>query len=150
MPYEAVKRGDIVAFLYPKDTHQTFVKRVIGLPGDRIRMVDKQVIRNGRALVEPYTQHIDPGIDPSRDSFPELTVPPDKLFVLGDNRDNSLDSRYWGFVPRENVVGKPLFVYWSYDAPTADLEHWNVAHLIDVVEHFFTKTRWDRTFLVPK
>jgi signal peptidase I len=150
MPYEDVKRGDIVAFLYPKDTHQTFVKRVIGLPGDRIRMVDKQVIRNGHTLTEPYTQHIDPGIDPSRDNFPELTVPPDKLFVLGDNRDNSLDSRYWGFVPREYVVGKPLFVYWSYDAPTADLEHWNVAHLVDVMEHFFTKTRWDRTFLVPR
>jgi len=150
MPYEDVKHGDILAFLYPKDTHQTFVKRVIGLPGDRIRMVDKQVIRNGLALSEPYTQHIDPGIDPSRDSFPELTVPPDKLFVLGDNRDNSLDSRYWGFVPRENVVGKPLFVYWSYDAPTADLEHWNVAHLVDVMEHFFTRTRWNRTFLVPR
>jgi signal peptidase I len=154
MPYEDVKRGDIVAFLYPVDTHQPFVKRVIGLPGDRIRMVDKQVIRNGRALVEPYTQHIDPGIDrsrdPSRDNFPELTVPADKLFVLGDNRDNSLDSRYWGFVPREYVVGRPLFVYWSYDAPTADLEHWNVAHLVDVMEHFFTRTRWERTFLVPK
>jgi len=150
MPYEDVKHGDIVAFLYPKDTHQTFVKRVIGLPGDRIGMVDKQVIRNGSALIEPYTQHIDPEIDPSRDDFPELTVPQDKLFVLGDNRDNSLDSRYWGFVPRENVVGKPLFVYWSYDAPTSDLEHWNVAHLVDVMEHFFTKTRWDRTFLVPR
>ncbi len=150
MPYEDVKHGDIVAFLYPVDTHQTFVKRVIGLPGDRIRMVDKQVIRNGNALIEPYTQHIDPGIDPSRDNFPELTVPPDKLFVLGDNRDNSLDSRYWGFVPREYVVGKPLFVYWSYDAPTADLEHWNVAHLFDVAEHFFTRTRWDRMFLVPR
>jgi signal peptidase I len=172
MPYRDIKRGDIVAFLYPEDTHQTFVKRVIGLPGDRIRLVDKQVIRNGRALSEPYTQHVDPSIDRYRDDFPEepevftttrgrdmfehhvahgeVTVPPDTLFVLGDNRDNSADSRYWGFVPREYVVGKPLIVYWSYDAPTADLAEWHVAHLVDVVEHFFTKTRWDRMFLVPR
>jgi len=172
MPYRDVKRGDIVAFLYPEDTRQTFVKRVIGLPGDRIRMIDKQVIRNGRALVEPYTQHVDPSIDGYRDDFPErpevfttprgqdmfehhvangeVTVPPDTLFMLGDNRDNSADSRYWGFVPRDYVVGKPLVVYWSYDAPTADLAEWHVAHVVDVMEHFFTKTRWDRMFLVPR
>jgi signal peptidase I len=145
---------------------------VIGLPGDRIRLVDKQVIRNGRALVEPYTQHVDTSIEPYRDRFPtradslttprgldmfehhvrggEVTVPPDALFVMGDNRDNSADSRYWGFVPREYVVGKPLFVYWSYDAPTAELEHWNVRHVVDVMEHFVTKTRWERTFFVPR
>ena len=150
MPYREVKRGDIMAFLYPADTSQTYVKRVIGLPGDRIRMIDKQVIRNGRALIEPYTQHIDPSIDPQRDNFAEITVPPDSLFMLGDNRDNSLDSRYWGYVPRSYVVGKPLVVYWSYDASTEDLMHWNMAHVVDVAEHFFTKTRWDRMFLVPR
>lgn len=172
MPYHEVKRGDIVAFLYPENPSQTFVKRVIGLPGDRIRMVDKQVIRNGRALIEPYTQHVDPSIDRYRDDFPErpdvfttprgqdmfehhvangeVTVPPDTLFMMGDNRDNSLDSRYWGFVPRNYVVGKPLFIYWSYDAPTADLTEWSVAHVVDVMEHFFTKTRWERMFLVPR
>jgi signal peptidase I len=147
--YRDVKRGDIVAFKYPVDPHQTFVKRVIGLPGDHIRMLDKQVIRNGHALVEPYTQHVDPSIDPRRDTFSEIIVPPDSYFVMGDNRDNSLDSRYWGFVPRKNLVGTPLVVYWSYDAPTSDLDHWNVAHLVDVAEHFFTKTRWDRTLLIP-
>ena len=71
-------------------------------------------------------------------------------FVLGDNRDNSLDSRYWGFVPRSYVVGKPLFVYWSYDAPTADLTEWTLSHLLDLAQHFFTKTRWERTLLVPR
>jgi signal peptidase I len=172
MPYQEIKRGDIVAFLYPEDPRQTFVKRVIGLPGDRIRLAGKQVIRNGRALTEPYTQHTDSSIERYRDDFPtmpgalttprgremfehhiekgEVQVPPGALFVLGDNRDNSADSRYWGFVPREYVVGKPLFVYWSYDAPTAELEQWTIAHIVDVMEHFFTKTRWERTFLVPR
>ena len=80
----------------------------------------------------------------------EVVVPPDMLFMLGDNRDNSLDSRYWGFVPRSYVVGKPLFVYWSFDAPTADLQEWSVGHVVDVATHFFTKTRWERMFLVPR
>ncbi len=78
----------------------------------------------------------------------EVVVPPGSLFVMGDNRDNSSDSRYWGFVPRSYVVGKPLFVYWSYDATTEDLEHWSVHHLVDVGEHFFTRSRWNRMFLV--
>ena len=69
---------------------------------------------------------------------------------MGDNRDNSLDSRYWGFVPRQSVLGKPLIVYWSFDAPTADLEEWTANHVFDVMEHFFSRTRWERTLLVPK
>lgn len=172
MPYHDVARGDIVCIVYPEDTGQTFVKRVIGLPGDRIHLVNKQVIRNGHALIEPYTQHVDPGIDPYRDDFPlqpevftsprgqdmfehhvvngEVVVPPDALFVMGDNRDNSSDSRYWGFVPRSYVVGKPLFVYWSYDAPTDEIMSWSVHHLTDVAEHFLTRTRWNRMFLVPR
>jgi signal peptidase I len=172
LPYRDIERGDIVAFTYPEDTHQTFVKRVIGLPGDRIHMENQQVYRNGSRLIEPYTQHIAAGPDTYRDDFPtqpemlttpkgrdmfahhishgDVVVPPDTLFVLGDNRDNSLDSRYWGFVPRDYVVGKPVVVYWSYDAPTEDLENWNAHHLIDVAEHFFTKTRWNRMFLVPR
>ncbi len=172
LPYRDVQRGDIVAFLYPEDIRQTYVKRVIGLPGDRIHLEDGQVIRNGRRLEEPYTQHIATFPDPYRDNFPqspeafttprgrdmlehhvqngELIVPPGALFALGDNRENSLDSRYWGLVPRSYVVGKPLLVYWSYDAPTADLEEWSVGHVIDVAEHFFTRTRWNRTLLVPR
>ena len=172
LPYRELKRGDIVAFLYPEDIRQTYVKRLIGLPGDRIRLDHQQVIRNGHPLIEPYTQHIAVYPDAFRDDFPrspdpyvtsrgrdmlehhvvngEVVVPPDMLFMLGDNRENSLDSRYWGFVPRSYVVGKPLLVYWSYDAPTADLTEWSFSHVIDVAEHFFTRTRWDRTFLIPR
>jgi signal peptidase I len=172
LPYRDVERGDIVCFHYPEDVRQIYVKRVIGIPGDRIHMENKQVVRNGQRLIERYTQHIDPTVDPYRDDFPqapawnttprgremfwndvrggELVVPPGKLFVMGDNRENSADSRYWGLVPRDYVVGKPVFVYWSYDAPTADFESWSVDHLIDVATHFFTKTRWNRMLLVPR
>jgi signal peptidase I len=172
LPYREVQRGDIVAFHYPQDVRETYVKRVIGIPGDRIHMENKQVVRNGVRLLEPYTQHIDPMLDSYRDNFPtapqynttplgrdmfrdyvrdgEVTVPPGTLFVMGDNRENSADSRYWGFVPRDYVVGKPLLIYWSYDAPSADLESWSLGHVVDVIAHFFTKTRWDRMFLVPR
>lgn len=172
LPYRELKHGDIVAFLYPEDIRQTYVKRVIGLPGDRIRLDKQQVIRNGRRLTEPYTQHIARYPDRYRDDFPlspeagttprgrdmfehhvvsgEVIVPPNMLFVLGDNRENSADSRYWGFVPRSYVVGKPLFVYWSFDAPTADLQEWTLNHVLDVAQHFFTRTRWERTLLVPR
>lgn len=172
LPYREPGRGDIVAFLYPEDIRQTYVKRVIGVPGDRIRLDRQQVIRNGRRLIEPYTQHIAAYPDPYRDNFPvspeagttprgrdmfehhvrngEVVVPPGMLFVLGDNRENSEDSRYWGFVPRSYVVGKPLLVYWSYDAPTADLKEWTLNHVLDVAQHFFTRTRWERTLSVPR
>jgi signal peptidase I len=172
LPYRDIERGDIAAFLYPENPTQTYVKRIMGLPGDRIRFENKRLIRNGRALTEPYIHHADDFLDPYRDSFPtapdasttprgrdmfaqhvvngEVVVPPGMLFALGDNRDNSADSRYWGFVPRENVVGKPLLVYWSYDAPTADLQEWTLHHVVDVALHFFSKTRWERTFLVPR
>jgi signal peptidase I len=81
----------------------------------------------------------------------EVVVPPDKYFVMGDNRDNSLDSRYWGFVPRENIVGKPVFIFWSYDAPTerlADPNFISLEHILDLAQNFFTKTRWRRTFML--
>jgi signal peptidase I len=172
LPYHDPERGDIVVFLYPEDIRQTYVKRVIGLPGDHIRLDRQQVIRNGRRLTEPYVQHIATYPDAYRDNFPltpdasttprgrdmfashvlngEVIVPPQALFVLGDNRENSEDSRYWGFVPRSYVVGKPLFVYWSYDAPTADLTEWSLTHILDVTQHFFTRTRWERTLMVPR
>ena len=172
LPYEDVKRGDIIVFRHPLDISQNLVKRAIGVPGDRIRLVNKEVYRNGEKLVEPYTQHVFPNRDPYRDDFPpaawfapreraremlmqnvrdgEVIVPPGNYFAMGDNRDNSDDSRYWGFVPRENIIGKPVIVLWSYDAPTEDLTSYSVHHAVDLAEHFFTRTRWNRTLLLPR
>ncbi|MBS1873365.1 MAG: signal peptidase I [Acidobacteria bacterium] len=167
LPYRDVRRGDIIVFKWPPDPRQNYVKRVMGVPGDHIKVVNKEVFLNGKKLVEPYTQHIFPNIEPYRDNFPaepfgpvdqrgiamlkdhvvngELVVPPDSYFAMGDNRDNSLDSRYWGFVPRENIVGKPFAIFWSYDAPTEDLVDFTAKHFIDLAQNFFTKTRWSRT-----
>lgn len=170
MPYREVRRGDIIVFRYPLDITEDYVKRAIGLPGDRIRLVDKQLILNGKAVNEPYVVHKTGYIDSYRDNFPttpnaplaasamdmlqnhvvngEVVVPPGYLFAMGDNRDNSSDSRYWGFVPHENLVGTPLVIYWSFEAPTEDLTNPNIGvnHLVDIVTHFFTKTRWSREF----
>lgn len=169
LPYTDVKRGDIIVFRYPIDIRQTFVKRAIGVPGDHIRVEKKQVILNGKMLNEPYVVHKTEYIDSYRDNFPgdpnvplyppaqvmlekdvqhgEVVVPPDHYFAMGDNRDSSLDSRYWGFVPRENIIGKPLIIYWSYDAPTEHLADPTIGidHIKDLALHFFTKTRWRRT-----
>jgi signal peptidase I len=166
LPYTEPKRGDIIVFRYPMDISQNYVKRVMGVPGDHIKVVDKVVYLNGKALKEPYAQHIFPNLEPYRDNFPsephgpvagramdmlaqhvvdgELVVPPESYFAMGDNRDNSLDSRYWGFVPRENIIGKPLLIFWSYDAPTADLVGYSADHFVDLAKNFFFKTRWDR------
>lgn len=170
LPYQDIKQGDIVVFRYPVDIKQTFVKRVIGVPGDRIRIENKQVLRNGERLNEVYKVHKTEYIDSYRDNFPsspylpitegavemlekntkggEIIVPPDSYFVMGDNRDNSLDSRFWGFVPRANIIGKPLIIYWSYDTTTERLAGsiFNVDHLVDLGKNFIAKTRWRRTF----
>jgi len=172
LPYTDVKRGDIIVFRYPVDINQTFVKRCIGVPGDRIRVINKQVYLNGVRLDEPYTYHKSDYIDSYRDNFPgepnvsvdrratdmllnhvinnEVVVPPNTYFAMGDNRDSSLDSRYWGFVPRENIIGKPLVIYWSYDAPTDQLNTSSISveHIQDLVQHIFTKTRWRRSFML--
>src|SRR5271163_1809479 len=167
LPYEEPKRGDIIVFRYPIDISQTFVKRLIGVPGDRIKIINQVVYRNGVALNEPYVYHKNPYPDSYRDNFPgsepnvmlyhpaetmlkddvingEVVVPAGNFFAMGDNRDNSLDSRYWGFVPRENIIGKPLVIYWSYDAPTEDWVDYNANHFIDLAKNFFVKTRWNR------
>jgi signal peptidase I len=170
LPYRDVKRGDVIVFRYPVDIKQTFVKRAIGVPGDHIRLVNKKLVLNGHPVDEPYVYHKTEYIDSYRDNFPgdpnvhvsesaiemltrhvkngEVIVPPNTVFAMGDNRDSSLDSRYWGFVPRENIIGKPLIIYWSYDAPTDALADpsISVTHIVDLLTHFPTKTRWNRTF----
>jgi signal peptidase I len=168
LPYTEPHRGDIIVFRYPGDISQTFVKRCIGVPGDHIRLVDKNLILNEKAVYEPYVVHKAEYFDPYRDDFPlsaihaprlaldmlenhvengEVVVPPNYYFAMGDNRDLSSDSRYWGFVPRANIIGKPVIIYWSYDAPTDELTNTAISyrHILDLLEHFPTKTRWNRT-----
>ncbi|MGH9773018.1 MAG: signal peptidase I [Candidatus Acidiferrales bacterium] len=173
-----IKHGDIVAFRYPRNPSELFVKRVIGEGGDVIRVVDKRVYLNGKPLEEPYVRHSDSEIFPLRDNFPPpvseieslpeswglnpiwasqmpeyiesdgLHVPKGFLFVMGDNRDDSSDSRFWGFVPLKNVVGEPAFVYWSYNAPSKDwLDDTMQGQLRfdgSIFTHFVQKTRWSR------
>lgn len=179
LPYEEPERGDIIAFEYPADTSQLFVKRVVGVPGDHLKIADQEVFVNGKKLKEPYAYHKSSYFDPYRDNFPadisklditpdpkrdsllrdmlkhhvvngEVVVPPKSYFAMGDNRDNSLDSRYWGFVPRDYIVGKPVLIYWSYNTSTDMLMPQNAkgyeTHMLDIVQHLFVKTRWNRTF----
>ncbi len=173
MPYRRVQRGDIVVFHYPVDPAQHFVKRVIGLPGDRIRLVNKQVLVDGVPLKEPYARFSYPADDGFRDNFPrldatsgltpewwlqlrklvedgQLIVPEGHYFVMGDNRDNSSDSRYWGFVPRANIIGRPLVIYWSVQGAEGDgMAPSSVSaklyHFTYVLTHIFQITRWHRT-----
>jgi signal peptidase I len=172
MPYRPVRRGDIVVFHYPVNPAQHFVKRVIGVPGDRVRLVNKQVFVNGKPLKEPYVHFSRPADDLFRDDFPrldvvpgptpewwvqlhklvedgQLIVPEGHYFVMGDNRDNSSDSRYWGFVPQANIIGRPLVIYWSVreaDDASAPLSvSAKLYHLAYSVTHIFQITRWNRT-----
>ena len=180
MPYREVHRGDVVVFYKPVEApdgdHSFLVKRVIGLAGDRIHLRNGIVYLNGVAQDEPqaakptfarYDPFVNdfPAIDPSTepDVTPEwsallpthvqgedLVVPPGNYFVMGDNRTNSLDSRFWGFVPRQNILGRPLFVYWSIDIPesgseAAPLSEQAGSTLHEFI-HFFDETRWTRTF----
>ncbi len=174
LPYKPIQRGDIIVFRYPINIQETYVKRIVGLPGDRIRIENKEVYVNGVKRNEPYKYHKTPYTDSYRDNFPgvpnlplpkpalemlekhvvngELVVPPDHYFGMGDNRDSSWDCRYWGFIPRENIVGKPLVIYWSYDAPTEQLARSTISldHLLDVMQNFFAKTRWRRTLMLVR
>ncbi len=179
LPYAPIRRGDIVVFRYPVHPQQHFVKRVIGLPGDHVRLADRRVLVNGVPLEESYVIHTKPGFDRFRDDFPltdipsanmeprwwdelhqlvhhgELTVPPDRYFVLGDNRDESLDSRYWGCVPRENIIGRPLLIYWSLRTPRPAAEAssaWGdrLSLFLYSVTHLVQDTRWDRTLRIVR
>ena len=148
LPYRKVQRGDIVVFHYPKDPSETFLKRVTAVGGDRLEIRGGVLFVNSQAVVEPYAVHRAP-IHSLQENWGPMVVPAGQLFVMGDNRDNSSDSRDWGFVPISNVIGEPIFVYWSYDAPTARWLDENPGHRISfyasIVGNFFSRTRWSRT-----
>lgn len=179
-PYQAIRRGDPIVFykpvLEPDGEEMILVKRVVGVPGDRIRLRAGVLYVNGVAQSEPYAAKPTAlNYDHYRDDFPQLpgdnvpgvtatwavdlpghidgedlVVPPGSYFVMGDNRTNSLDSRYWGFVLQKNVIGRPLFVYWSIDIPEQDEMKTTIAQdahsWFDEATHFFQNTRWRRTF----
>jgi signal peptidase I len=160
LPLRDLRRGDIIVFRYPLQPDTDFVKRVIGMPGDTLEVRDKKVSINGKQLEEPYTHFLQPVSTPSefreitsfdvRDRYGPVTVPPNQYFVMGDNRDNSQDSRYWGFLPRDYIKGKALVIYWSYEAGREDYQEGNTGDTLrglgSTFAHFFTRTRWDRMF----
>jgi signal peptidase I len=159
LPVRPIRRGDIIVFKYPDQPDRDFIKRVIGLPGETVELKKKQVYINGQAIDEHTYVHFltPPSADAQevtaydvRENFGPVTVPPDHYFMMGDNRDNSEDSRYWGFMPRSYVKGKALIIYWSYESGREDyLDEGFAASLKQmgsVVIHFFTKTRWERLF----
>src|SRR5204862_2056418 len=160
LPVGTIKRGDVIVFKYPVEPDRDFIKRVIGLPGETVEVREKKVYINGRPLDEGYVHFLAPPSAPSelhevtsfdvRERYGPVTVPPNQYFVMGDNRDNSQDGRYWGFLPRENVKGRALLIYWSYEAEREDYEEEGAGavlrDLASVFTHFFTRTRWDRMF----
>lgn len=140
--WRKVGRGEIVAFRSPLDPQQTFLKRVVAVGGDEIAIHGGIAYVNGKALDEPYAHAT------GREEMDTVLVPNGRLFMLGDNREHSEDSRFWGTVPEENVIGKPLMIFWSYDAPSfAWLDH-NPADQLrfyaSIAAHFFGNTRWTR------
>src|SRR5260370_24198464 len=180
LPYRDIHRGDIVVFLSPEEPGLFVVKRIVGVPGDRIHVRDGALYRNGEKLVEPYVQHKIANYDPYRDNFPavppsemygvtsqdwqntlhsyvqgeDIVVPPNSYFGMGDNRDVSKDSRYWGFIPRKNVIGRPMFVYWSFITPADQYQMRSagdrLGFLAHIVIHFFDETRWSRTLRIVR
>jgi signal peptidase I len=176
VPYRDVHRQDIVVFLSPETPGLYVVKRIIGVPGDKIHLRNGVVYRNGQALDEPYVNHDRDTPDSYRNNFPavppapedgniwptwavdlpsyiqgdDIVVPPDHYFAMGDHRGVSLDSRYWGFIPKENIIGRPMFIYWSFETPDDQYQRtaWSdrISFLLGkVVLHFFDETRWKRT-----
>jgi signal peptidase I len=174
LPYRNIRRADIIVFKFPYQSHPHYVKRVIGIPGDRIKIVDQQVYVNGKRLNEPYIVR-DPAApyDPFGDNFPprspqylqanmqpewanqilsyvrdgELVVPPGKYFAMGDNRDHSWDSRFWGFVDRDAIMGRPVVIYWSVQGARAEEADGNwVSSFVDTILHLPSRTRWSRMF----
>ena len=171
LPYSQIGRGDIIVFRYPVQPTQHFVKRVIGVPGDHIHLYRGKAFVNGKPVDdEAFAIHKSQQFDSYRDNFPagnyispevnsrwwvemhsvvhqgEIVVPPDKYFVMGDNRDESLDSRYWGFVPRENIIGRPFLIYWSVRRTESASTDGRLERLLYTLVHLPEDARWDRTF----
>jgi signal peptidase I len=174
LPYRDIRRGDVIVFKFPFDDHPHYVKRVIGLPGERLRIVNGDVYINGEFLREPYVVRNPASQDPYADNFPptdrrvvrfvarrewadqlfdyvhngELIIPPDHYFAMGDNRDLSADSRYWGFVDRDSIMGKPMVIYWSVRATSSDYRSRGVSSALSGIGqtllHLRAQTRWDR------
>jgi signal peptidase I len=159
LPERPIRRGDVLVFRYPEDPRRDFIKRVIGLPGETVEIRDKRVYVDGRSLVETYAFHADDTVwpdDPSiaethrrRDQMAPLRVPDGAYFVLGDNRDDSGDSRYWGPVPAANVRGRALFVYWSFRPRPSDAPS-GLAAVVRAPIEIARRTRWDRTFVAVR
>ncbi|HEY3203181.1 MAG TPA: signal peptidase I [Thermoanaerobaculia bacterium] len=167
LPYRNVRPGDVIVFKKPGDDvnpGNVLVKRAVAKGGDLVAVKDKRLYVNGRPYDVPSVQHIDPETYPDspavpemarrRDQFGSFKVPPDSFFGMGDNRDNSLDSRFWGAIPRSNIFGRPVILYWSYEAePNSHIWHGPVAklrQLADIAIHFFSRTRWDRMFTLVR
>src|SRR3974390_2285116 len=177
MPSHRIERQDIVVFRYPVNPQQHFVKRIVGVPGDHVRLIDKHVYVNGVRQADDYATFNWAQHDRFRDNFPnggfyvdriaskwfiqaqklmddgQLIIPEGYYFVLGDNRDDSYDSRYWGLVPAENIVGRPLLIYWSMDqAPPSvgeDSASGKLSTLAYSAVQSFKGLRWKRMFRIP-
>jgi signal peptidase I len=150
LPYRDPKRGDIIVFKYPGGVETAYVKRLIGMPGDTVEVKNRTVFVNGQPLKENYTQYNETIV--YRDPYGPTVIPQGHYFAMGDNRDNSADSRSWGFVPRNYILGKALVIYWSYETPRDEYLRTGfrdrAKQYFDVAVNFFTKTRWQRTFKI--
>jgi signal peptidase I len=160
-----VRRGDVVVFKFPQDPSRDFIKRCVGLPGDEITIRDKVIYVNGQKVDDDaYTYRTDPRVYPrsvfldnsyrDRDNFGPFSVPEDQYFFLGDNRDNSNDSRFWGPVPARFIKGRAFLIYWSFEGKRESIG-WpglpgKLEQLSEVFLGFFTHTRWERSFRVVR
>ena len=150
LPMRELRRGDIVVFKFPEDPERDFIKRVIGLPGDTLELRNREVYVNGQKLTEPYAHYLFPVGESGeatsfdvRERYGPVTVPDGHYFMMGDNRDNSQDSRYWGFLPAHYVKGRALTIYWSFEEPAGEQPS-GLAGLVRAVTNVFTGTRWSR------
>lgn len=156
LPYRDVRRGDVFVFKFPEDPHRDFIKRVVALPGDMLEIRDKRVFVNGEEADEPRSLHAERRIWPNdpqlpeslrrRDQLPSVRIPADTFFAMGDNRDSSYDSRFWGPVPTANLKGRALFVYWSLAPPIPS----GPSGLGSAVAGLFRRTRWARSFVAVR